>query len=194
VAADSTLSSVSRQPVLSAALSAPSPTDPAQPGNFPVSLDRVQRLRILVEPILRAEGVPVELLAVMLVESGGRLTALSPKGALGLWQLMPDTARRYGLTVTSAKDERVDAVKATRAAARYLHDLYDQFGDWKLALAAYNAGEQTVQRAMARINGRDPGRVLTLLPAETRAYVPAVMTALPLFGPANLATRMAPRF
>ena len=72
-------------------------------------------------------------MAVVLVESGGRPTALSAKGALGIWQLMPQTARRYGLTVTPEKDERLDVLKATRAAARYLHDLYGQFSDWKLA-------------------------------------------------------------
>jgi membrane-bound lytic murein transglycosylase D len=94
---------------------------------------------------------------------------------------MPETARRYGLVVTPARDERLDPVKATRAAARYLRDLRGQFGDWKLAFAAYNAGEAAVQRAVSRAGGADLQRVLALLPAETRAYVPAVANALPLF-------------
>jgi membrane-bound lytic murein transglycosylase D len=150
--------------------------------SFSNAVARVQQLRPLLEPILREHGVPTDLAAVVLVESGGRPTALSPKGALGLWQLMPETARRYGLTVSSAKDERTDVNQATRAAARYLRDLYARFGDWKLAFAAYNAGEQAVQRAMMRSGGSDFERLHGFLPNETQAYVPAVMTARPLFG------------
>jgi hypothetical protein len=150
--------------------------------NFNNALRRVQQLRPLLEPILREEGLPTELAAVVLVESGGRPTELSPKGALGLWQLMPDTARRYGLTVSRSRDDRTDLVKSTRAAARYLRDLYAQFGDWELAFAAYNAGEQAVQRAMLRTGSSDFHRLLTSLPSETRAYVPAVITARLLFG------------
>ncbi len=149
---------------------------------FNSGVARVQQLRPLLEPILREYGVPTDFAAVVLVESGGRATALSPKGALGLWQLMPETARRYGLTVSAAADERTDALKATRAAARYLGDLYAQFGDWKLAFAAYNAGEQAVQRAMVRSGSHDFARITTFLPNETQAYVPAIMAARPLFG------------
>jgi len=146
---------------------------------------RVQQLRPLLEPILREEDVPGDLLAVVLVESGGRPAALSAKGALGLWQLMPQTARRYGLTVTPGKDERLDVLKATRAAARYLHDLYGQFGDWKLVLAAYDAGEQNIERAVNRVGSREFAEISWLLPAETRNYVPAVLAALRLFGDAE---------
>lgn len=81
------------------------------------ALRRVDQLRPLLIPILEDEGIPQEIAAVVVVESGGRSNALSPKGALGLWQLMPDTARRYGLVVTASKDERLDAEKSTRAAA-----------------------------------------------------------------------------
>jgi soluble lytic murein transglycosylase-like protein len=162
---------------------------------FGSALMRVQQLRPLLEPVLREHGVPTDLAAVVLVESGGRSTALSPKGALGLWQLMPETARRYGLTVSPSKDERFDTIKATRAAARYLRDLYAQFGDWQLAFAAYNAGEQAVQRAMLRTGSSDFARVTRFLPNETRAYVPAVMTARPLFcrGHDNASTVLAAR-
>ena len=144
---------------------------------------RVQQLRPVIDPILRGEGIPSEMVAVALVESGGQPSALSPKGARGVWQLMPDTARRYGLVVSDAKDERLDLVSATRAAARYLRDLHSQFGDWELAVAAYNAGEQAVQNAIQRA-GSNSFAVLSqlrLLPAETRSYVPAVMGARGLF-------------
>lgn len=128
--------------------------------------------------ILEEEGVSAELLAVGWVESRFNAQALSRQGARGAWQLMPATARRYGLTVGPARDERTDLARSTRAAARYLADLRAQFGDWPLALAAYNAGEQRVEAALARAGGRDFWQARAWLPAETRAYVPAVFTAL----------------
>jgi Transglycosylase SLT domain len=146
------------------------------------AIQRVQQLRPTIEPILRQEGVPAELSAIVLVESGGLLTALSPKGARGAWQFMPDTARRYGLAVTAERDERIELVKSTRAAARYLSDLYQQFGDWQLAFAAYNAGEQAVERAAARTGRRDFSTLQRALPRETRNYVPAVLNAMAVLG------------
>lgn len=151
-------------------------------GKFSSAVRRVQQLRPLLEPILREEGVPTDIAAIVLVESGGHPAALSPKGARGLWQLMPDTARRYGLAVSPEADERIDPARSTRAAARYLRNLYVQLGDWELAFAAYNAGEQAVQRAIMRSGSRDYRHLHDLLPNETRAYVPAVMTARLLFG------------
>jgi soluble lytic murein transglycosylase-like protein len=144
------------------------------------AVERVQGLRPMLEPILREEGVPQQMAAVVLVESGGQSAALSPKGARGLWQFMPDTARRYGLVVTASLDERLDPYKSTRAAARYLRDLHTQFGNWPLALAAYNAGEDTVQRAVDRTSTRDFSLIsrMGILPLETRSYVPAVMNAI----------------
>ena len=141
---------------------------------------RVQALRPVLEPILREEGVPQQMAAVVLVESGGQNSALSPKGARGLWQFMPTTARRYGLIVTASLDERLDPYKSTRAAARYLRDLYTQFGNWPLALAAYNAGEDTVQRAVERTSTHDFSLIahIGILPLETRSYVPAVLNAI----------------
>ena len=152
------------------------------------ALRRLDQLRPLLIPILEDEGIPQEIAAVVVVESGGRSTALSPKGALGLWQLMPDTARRYGLVVTPARDERLDVDRSTRAAARYLRDLYQQFGSWPLALAAYNAGEQRVQRAVERAGSSDFIQLssLRLLPQETRNYVPAVLSAMQLLGVSHL--------
>ena len=141
---------------------------------------RVEQLRPKIEPILREEGVPTELAVVVLIESGGQATALSPKGARGIWQFMPETARRYGLAVRPGTDERLDVQKSTRAAARYLADLYQRFGDWPLALAAYNAGEEAVGAAVAKAGRADFAGISSLLPLETRNYVPAVLSAMRL--------------
>lgn len=145
--------------------------------SWPVKLDRFETLRSIVEPILFRESVPEYLAAVILIESAGNPLALSPKGARGLWQLMPDTARRYGLRVDSRIDERVDAERSTRAAAQYLRDLYRQFGSWPLALAAYNAGEQRLQHAIDRAGTSEFATLSSLryIPNETRLYVPAVL-------------------
>lgn len=145
---------------------------------------RLEQWRSLVTRILVEEGVPAELTAVIIVESSGNPMALSPKGARGLWQLMPDTARRYGLTVDSIVDERLNVEKSTRAAGRYLKDLYAQFGSWPLALAAYNTGEQNLQRAidLSRSNEFSVLSALGLVPLETRKYVPAVLTTMRFSG------------
>ncbi len=145
---------------------------------------RLEMLRPVVDPILRSHGVPVDLAAVVLVESGARADALSPKGARGLWQLMPDTARRYGLRVDDIQDDRLDLFKATDAAARYLHDLYAQFGDWKLALAAYNTGEANVGAAILKTHTQDFDQLTRrrMLPPETINYVPRVLAAAQLIG------------
>ena len=149
---------------------------------FRAAVQRVLRLRPTIEPILWQEGVPAELIGIVLVESGGQPTALSPKGARGLWQLMPQTARRYGLVVTPTQDDRIDVEKSTRAAARYLRDLYQQFGDWQLAFAAYNAGEQTVARALIRTRQAGFSEIRNVLPQETRGYVPAVLSSITVLG------------
>jgi membrane-bound lytic murein transglycosylase B len=146
------------------------------------ALQRVQQLRPVLEPILREAGVPTELAAVVLVESGGEPAALSGKGARGLWQMMPETARRYGLVVNADQDDRLDVLKSTRGAAEYLRDLYARFHDWQLALAAYNAGEQAVQRAVVRTGARAFSAAGQALPQETRNYVPAVLNAMGWFG------------
>jgi soluble lytic murein transglycosylase-like protein len=127
--------------------------------------------------ILREENLPAELLAVAMVESGLNPLALSPKGARGIWQFMPETAERYGLLVRPDADHRIHPEQSTRAAARYLRDLYQQFGDWKLALAAYNTGEGSVQQIIERTGIRNFDEMARrgLLPLETRKYVPAVL-------------------
>ena len=131
-----------------------------------------------LERILEAEGVPAEFVAVGWVESRFNPQAVSPKGARGVWQLMPETARRYGLTVSHERDDRTDLGRSTRAAARHLADLYEQFGDWSLALAAYNAGAERVEAALARAPGRDFWQARGWLPRETQDYVLAVLGAI----------------
>lgn len=153
-------------------------------GGHSAAAMRLSLLRPVVEPILKRHGVPADLAAVILVESGGRVDALSPKGARGLWQLMPDTARRYGLSVDEIRDDRLDLFSATDAAARYLHDLYAEFGDWKLALAAYNTGEANVGSAILKAHTQDFDQLtsLRMLPLETRTYVPRVLATAQFVG------------
>jgi soluble lytic murein transglycosylase-like protein len=149
-----------------------------------VAMSRLHRYRPALESILDREGLPRSLVAVVLVESGAQPHALSPKGARGLWQFMPATATQYGLAVTPKTDERVDVELATRAAARYLRDLFTKFGDWELALAAYNAGPDAVDRALQRGRASKYSEISAarLLPEETRKYVPAVLSAMELTG------------
>jgi soluble lytic murein transglycosylase-like protein len=141
------------------------------------ALARYNVYRESLTRILWEENHPPGLLAVALVESGFNPFALSPKGARGIWQFMPSTAQRYGLAVGPMNDHRTHPEHSTRAAARYLRDLYRQFDDWKLALAAYNWGEDKVQRVIDRTGVRDFDEMARrgLLPAETRKYVPTVL-------------------
>lgn len=156
-------------------------------GELAAALDRLRGFRPILEPILDGEGVPRELIAVVLVESGAQPLAISPRQARGLWQFIPETARQYGLTVGEGIDERIFVEPATRAAARYLRDLHGHFGDWPLALAAYNAGQRAVEGALEKGRGSTFWQLTSagLLPAETRSYVPAVLAAMQLLGPAQ---------
>jgi Transglycosylase SLT domain len=189
VAAQSTSPAVGKTDVVQVPIVSSAPQNDQAPqslveAGLTVAAMRVNLLRPAVEPILKSHGVPADLVAVILVESGGRATALSPKGARGLWQLMPDTARHYGLRVDEIQDDRLDLFKATDAAARYLHDLYVQFGDWRLALAAYNTGEANVGSAILRAHTQDFDQLtnMRMLPLETRNYVPRVLAAAPSIG------------
>lgn len=156
---------------------------------------RLEQYRESFARILDEEQVPVGLLAVALVESGFNPLSLSLKGARGIWQFMPATAVRYGLTVQPRNDHRTHPEHSTRAAARYLRFLYNQFGHWKLALAAYNAGEHRVQRVIDKTGIRDFDEMSRrgLLPLETRKYVPAVLAASSRIGGTNSLTTVKAR-
>ncbi len=133
-----------------------------------------------VSAILQSHGLPAYLLGVVAVESGYDPNAVSPKGAAGLWQFMPATARQYGLVVNASQDERFDILKSTLAAAHYLRQLHDQFGDWSLALAAYNAGPNRLRQALLRSSSGDLWTITGSfsLPRETRDYVPKVLNLM----------------
>ena len=120
-------------------------------------------------------GLPTELKYLSAVESSLIPTARSNSGAVGLWQFISSTGKIYGLTINSTIDERKDPIRSTQAAARFLSDLYDEFGDWSLALAAYNCGPGGVKKATRRsaTNGyTDFWNIKSYLPKETRRYVP----------------------
>lgn len=130
-----------------------------------------------LKPVFAAFGVPEELVWVAEVESSFDPAAESPVGAAGLFQLMPTTARGLGLAV-SPRDERRHPEKSARAAAAYLRSLHERFHDWRLALAAYNAGEGRVQRLMEKHRVRTFDELSPYLPAETQLYVPKVESVI----------------
>ena len=132
----------------------------------------------IIEEALDLYNLPLELKYLPIIESALNPMATSRQGAVGLWQFMLPTAKIYGLKQTSWIDERRDPLKSTRAAARYLKDLYDIYHDWNLVLAAYNCGPGTINKAIHRAGGeKDFWKLYNFLPKETRGYVPAFVAA-----------------
>lgn len=133
----------------------------------------------LFDEIFMHYGVPLELKALAIVESHLKPTAFSRMGAKGIWQFMYRTGKLYNLRIDSWTDERMDPVKSTEAAAKYLKEAYAVFGDWNLAIASYNCGLGNVNKAIRRSGGkRDFWQIYDYLPRETRGYVPAFIGAL----------------
>jgi membrane-bound lytic murein transglycosylase D len=154
-----------------------------QPDRMALYLKRSGRYEGMIREKLRARGMPEDLVYLSMIESGFLPSARSRAGAVGLWQLMTETARDYGLRVDRYVDERRDPEKSTDAALRYLQDLHEHFGSWILAAAAYNSGENRVARVMREETGSEKGddadfwRIRSHLPADTREYVPLIQAA-----------------
>lgn len=133
-----------------------------------------QELVPRLKPVFARERVPPELVWVAEVESGFNPEACSPVGAAGLFQLMPATAKRFGAGRSWLRDQRYQPEPSARAAAKYFNYLHQEFGDWRLALAAYNSGEGTVHRLLQKHHARTFDAIATRLPAETQMFVPKV--------------------
>lgn len=151
-------------------VSEPAPASEEISNQPPVETDMIGRLK----DIFTQEGVPAELAWIAEIESALNPRARSSAGALGLFQFMPVTARRFGLR-TGRDDERTNPLKSARAAAKYLGFLYREFDCWQLAVAAYNAGEGTVSRLLRRHGAHTYAQIAPYLPYETQDFVPRVL-------------------
>jgi membrane-bound lytic murein transglycosylase D len=140
-------------------------------------MQRSGKYKAMIERILAEEGLPEELIFLAQAESGFQPRAVSNKLCVGIWQFAQFRGREYGLNQTASTDDRMDPEKATRAAARHLHDLYEHFGDWYLAMAAYNCGPGCVDNAIMRTGYADfwELRRRNALPLQTANYVPAIL-------------------
>jgi len=147
---------------------------------FQGALTRGQRYMPLIREVFASEGIPQDLAYLALVESAFRPAAYSRARAKGVWQFISSTGKTYGLHQDWWVDERSDTEKATRAAARFLKELYDNFGDWNLAMAAYNAGPGVVQRGIKRYKTSDYWKLreTRALRRETKNYVPLIHAAV----------------
>lgn len=154
-----------------------------QRAGYATYLRRMTKYDDMISAKLAKKNMPQGLIYLAMIESGFNPTAKSPVGARGLWQFMSPTARQYGLKVRGRVDERVNPARATDAALAYLSDLYDEFGSWYLAAAAYNTGQGRVARIMTQVTGSKKGtdadfyRIAHRLPKETREYVPKLIAA-----------------
>ncbi|MEW5723072.1 MAG: LysM peptidoglycan-binding domain-containing protein, partial [Thermodesulfobacteriota bacterium] len=145
------------------------------------SLGRAQKYLPMMQKILREKGLPEDLVYLALIESGFRVDAVSPAAAVGPWQFIASTGRRYGLKINDFVDERMDPVKSTLAAADYLAELHDMFDSWYLAAAAYNCGEGKIQKGLKKFNAKDFWEIAAeegFLRPETKGYVPKFLAAI----------------
>jgi hypothetical protein len=142
-------------------------------------LARSPRYLPMIKETFQEYGLPEDLAYLAMVESGFNPKACSPAGAKGMWQFIKGTGRRYGLVINRQVDERLDPEKSTRAAARYLRDLYKQFGSWYLAAASYNCGEKRVQQELSKSDHKNFWELSAnkCLPNETKNYVPQMIAA-----------------
>ena len=150
-------------------------------GHIQSGMDRGAQYLPMIQDVFKAEGLPLDLAYIPLIESAFKPAAQSQKRARGVWQFMRATSEERGLETNWFVDERSDPEKSTRAAADYLKWLYKQFGDWHLALASYNGGPGRVQRAVQRSGIEDFWRLSEgrrHLPRETREYVPLILAAM----------------
>ena len=149
------------------------------PSKMSTILGMCQHYMPIFEEVFNKYGLPEELKYMAVIESALNPTAVSRAGAKGMWQFMHRSAKYYGLEIDSYVDERLDPVKSADAAARYLKDSYNLFGDWNLAISAYNCGPGNVSKAIRRANGKlDFWAVYDYLPRETRGYMPAFVGAM----------------
>ena len=151
--------------------------------SFEAGMRRSGRYLDRFREIFAEEGLPQDLVYMAHVESGFKTSAYSRAHARGIFQFISGTARRYGLRVDYWADERADPEKSARAAARYMKDLHEEFGDWYLAFAAYNAGEGKIRRAIARTGKRDFWRIArtNYIRRETKNHIPAILAATLLY-------------
>ena len=142
-------------------------------------LQKEQYYMPIFQDILSQYDLPYELAYLPVIESALNPNARSHMGAVGLWQFMPATGKKYGLEINSLVDERRDPIKSTHAAAKFMNALYDVFKDWNLVIAAYNCGPSNVNKAIYRAGGkRDFWSIYPFLPKETRAYLPLYIAAV----------------
>jgi LysM repeat protein len=141
-------------------------------------LRRYFKYEKMIREIIRSYGLPDDLVFVAMAESGFSTRAVSPMSAVGPWQFIEETARKYNLKIDLWIDERKDLIKSTHSALNYLKDLYDMFGDWYLAWAGYNAGEKRIEKAIEKAGGKKDYWYFVkrgLIPRETQGYVPKII-------------------